>query len=88
MGGSFEGVYTGDEGLAKNPEYSMLNAMGSAGETKGTELESPEENFIGSQMSPGALADPGNALPSAGGLAKPPEGMDTFDCLADKLPKE
>ena len=86
MAGSFEGVFTGDEGFGKGAPDSMLNAFGSAGESKGTELDSPEENFKGSQMSPGALGDPGNALPSASGMDKP-SGDGSFDCMADNQPK-
>lgn len=84
MAGSFEGVFTDDE--ISGGETSMMNAMGSAGETKGTELESPEENFIGSSMSPGALGDPANALPSASGMSKP-SSDGSFDCMADSMPK-
>jgi len=86
MAGSFEGVYTDDEGLASGTEYSMLGAMGSAGQSKGTELDSPEENFNGSSMSPGALGNPGNSLPSVSN-GSTPSGDGSFDCLADSYPK-
>jgi hypothetical protein len=82
MAGQFEGVYTGDE--ISGGETSMLNAMGSAGEKSGGPLVSPEENFEGSQISPAALAAPGNALPSIGGAA--PSSDNSFDCMADNAP--
>jgi len=85
MGGSFDGVYTGDEGWAKGGDReSMNNAFGSAGASKGGPLESPEENFIGRSMSPAALGDPANNLPSVNSVK--PESDDSFDCMADKAP--
>jgi hypothetical protein len=83
MAGSFEGIYKDDE--IGGGETSMMNAMGSAGETKGTELESPEDNFPGHSMSPGALGDPGNALPSV--TMSKPSSDGSFDCMADNVPK-
>jgi hypothetical protein len=62
---------------------SMNDAFGSAGASAGGPLESPETDFKGRSMSPAALGDPANALPSASGSRTPPSGSD-FDCLADK----
>jgi len=85
MGGSFEGVYTGDEGFATGGDReSMNNAFGSAGASKGGPLDSPEDNFVGRSMSPAALGDPANALPSIGGAKPSSDG--SFDCMADKAP--
>lgn len=83
--GSFEGVYKGDEGFASGGDReSMNNAFGSAGASKGGPLESPEENFVGRNMSPAALGDPANALPSVNGARPSSDG--SFDCMADKYP--
>lgn len=83
--GSFEGVYTGDEGWSKGGDKeSMNNAFGSSGASKGGPLESPEDNFIGRSMNQGALGDPGNALPSVNSAK--PESDDSFDCMCDHYP--
>ena len=86
MGGSLEGVYTGDEGWAQGGDKeSMNNAFGSAGASKGGPLESPEENFVGRSMASAALSDPANALPSVNGARPSSDG--SFDCMADHYPK-
>ena len=86
MGGSFEGVFTDDEGFAKGGDRESMNgAFGSNGASKGGTLDSPEENFPGRSMSPAALGDPANGLPSVSNGDRPPSGGD-FDCMADKYP--
>jgi hypothetical protein len=85
MGGSFEGMYKGDEGWATGGDReSMNNAFGKPSTGSGP-LESPEENFGDRAMSPAALGDPANALPSVSSGAKP-SSDDSFDCMADKYP--
>jgi hypothetical protein len=80
--GSFEGVYKGDEGFATGGDRESMNgAFGSASTSKGP-LDSPESDFAGRAMSPAALGDPANALPSVSNGAKP-SGDGSFDCMAD-----
>jgi hypothetical protein len=81
--GSFEGVFTKDEGFAQGGDRDSMNgAFGSAGASAGGPLDSPEENFKGRSMSPAALSDPSNALPSVSNGARP-SSDGSFDCMAD-----
>ena len=83
MGGSLESVYKGDDGWSTGGDKeSMNNAFGSNGASKGGPLDSPETNFVGRNMSPAALGDPANALPSVSNGAKP-SSDGSFDCMAD-----
>jgi hypothetical protein len=80
--GSFEGVYTKDEGWATGGDRESMNGtFGGASTSKGP-LDSPETDFPGRSMSPGALGDPANGLPSVSNGAKP-SSDGSFDCLAD-----
>jgi hypothetical protein len=78
-----KGIYEEDMSGQPAPHDTMNDAFGSASTTKGG-LDSPETDFPGRAMAEGALADPANALPSAGGYKTPPEDEKVFDSLSDR----